>query len=75
MGAKTKKIKAFGRFGAKAGTRVRARLNKVEGIQRRKQCCPYCNKFGVKRESSGIWHCAKCGKRFAGHAYMLNRQA
>jgi large subunit ribosomal protein L37Ae len=75
MGAKTKKIKAFGRFGAKAGTRVRSRLNQVEGIQRKKQTCPHCNKLGVKRESSGIWYCSKCNKRFAGHAYMLNRQA
>lgn len=74
MGAKTKKIKGFGRFGTKAGTRVRSRLNQVESLQRVKQTCPHCNKLGVKRESSGIWYCAKCGKRFAGHAYLLNRQ-
>jgi len=72
MAAKRKKIKASGRFGAGYGTRVRNKLNKVESVQRKKQKCPYCEKLGVKRESKGIWHCAKCGKRFAGHAYHLS---
>jgi len=72
MGAKTKKIHGFGRFGAKAGVRVRRRLNAVEATQRKKQICPHCHKSGIKRESSGIWYCSKCEKRFAGHAYLVN---
>lgn len=75
MGVKTKKVKAAGRFGPGAGTQVRNRLNAVESLQRKKQVCPHCNKSGVKREAAGIWHCHKCGKRFAGHAYYLNSQA
>lgn len=74
MGSKLKKTKAGGRFGVRAGTNVRNRLNQVEALQRKKQTCPYCNRPGVKRESVGIWSCRRCGKRFAGHAYMLNRQ-
>lgn len=75
MGVKTRKVKAAGRFGPSAGTRVRNRLNAVEFLQRKKQICPYCNKAGVKREAAGIWNCNKCGKRFANHAYYLNSQA
>ncbi len=71
MAAKKKKIKAAGRFGTGYGTRVRKKLNEIEALQRKKQICPHCKKAGVKREAAGIWHCLKCGKRFAGHAYVL----
>jgi len=73
MASKTKKIKASGRFGSGYGTRVRKRINKIEGVQRKKQICPYCSKPGVKRVAAGIWHCKKCGKRFAGPAYTLEK--
>lgn len=72
MASGTKKVKASGRFGAGYGTRVRKKLNAVESLQRKKQKCPYCEKLGVKRVSSGIWNCSKCGKRFASKAYVLN---
>lgn len=74
MASKTKSIGAAGRFGPRAGVRVRNRLNPIELIQRKRQVCPHCAKAGVVRESAGVWHCKKCGKRFAGHAYMLERQ-
>jgi len=73
MGAKTKKTRHAGRFGSKAGVRVRNRLNQVESLQRKKQACPHCSKLGVKRESSGIWYCSKCSRRFAGSAYVLTQ--
>jgi len=72
MGAKTKKVRASGRFGAGYGTRVKKVLNEIEFSQRKKQKCPFCSKSGVAREAMGIWHCLKCGKRFAGHAYSLS---
>lgn len=75
MASKTKKIKSFGKFGAGYGVRVRNRYNAIESAQRQRQKCPHCNKLGVKREAAGIWSCLKCGKKFAGHAYILNRQA
>ena len=71
MGSKTKKTKAAGRFGAGYGRRVRAQLNAIESLQRKKQICPFCSKLGVNRISSGIWHCPRCNKRFAGGAYYL----
>ena len=72
MGAKTKKVKAAGRFGAGYGTNVRNRLNAIENLQRKKQKCPYCEKLGVKRIAAGIWNCQKCGRKFTSHAYNLN---
>ncbi|MCH7568215.1 MAG: 50S ribosomal protein L37ae [Nanoarchaeota archaeon] len=74
MAAKKKKIKASGRFGSGYGMRVRKKLNKIEFLQRKKQICPYCSKAGVKRKAAGIWHCRKCNKKFAGPAYVLERQ-
>ena len=71
MATKTKKVKAAGRFGAKYGKRVRARLSEVESKQRVKQKCPFCGKIGVKRLSKGIWECPKCGKKFASDVYYL----
>lgn len=74
MGSKTKKIKAAGRFGSRAGMRVRNRLNALEALQRKKQFCPHCSKRGAKRLSAGIWYCARCKRTFAGSAYMLQAQ-
>jgi large subunit ribosomal protein L37Ae len=72
MTSKLKKVKAAGRFGARYGRSVRAKLAGVEEKQRVKQNCPYCKKFGVKRLSKGIWSCKKCGKKFASDVYYLN---
>jgi len=71
MATKTKKAKASGRFGARYGKTVRAKLSKVETKQRKKQLCPFCKKLGVKRLSKGIWKCSKCNKKFASDVYHL----
>lgn len=71
MPSKLKKTKTAGRFGARYGKRVRAKLIKVEEKQRIKQKCPFCNKPGVKRISKGIWKCSKCNKKFASDVYYL----
>ena len=73
MPSKSKKSRASGRFGARYGKTVRANLVRIEDKQRIKQKCPYCEKFGVKRISKGIWHCKKCGKKFASGTYFLGR--
>ncbi|MBI2630318.1 50S ribosomal protein L37ae [Candidatus Pacearchaeota archaeon] len=70
---KTKKVKAAGRFGSRYGTLVRKRITLIEAKQRKKQKCPYCSRLGVKRLSKGIWHCLRCGKKFASAAYYLNK--
>ena len=72
MPAKLKKTKSAGRFGARYGRSIRAKLVKVEVKQRKKQKCPYCGKLGVKRLSSGIWQCSKCDRKFASDTYYLN---
>jgi large subunit ribosomal protein L37Ae len=73
--ARTKKVSSAGRFGSGYGTRVRKKLVEIESIQRKKQVCPYCSRLGAKRVAVGIWNCEKCGKRFAGPAYALNKKA
>ncbi|MBS3085735.1 50S ribosomal protein L37ae [Candidatus Pacearchaeota archaeon] len=71
MTSKTKKSKSAGRFGARYGKTVRARLVAVEEKQRKKQKCPLCGRLGVKRLSKGIWKCKKCNKKFASGVYHL----
>jgi len=69
--ARTKKVKASGRFKVGYGTNVRVRLVAVEVKQRKKQKCTFCGKLTAKRKASGIWHCIKCKKVFSGGAYYL----
>lgn len=74
MGAKTKKIKAAGKFGAGYGIRVRKSYNKIEEFQRKRQQSPFHPKGKAKRIASGIWKCLKTGRVFAGPAYALEQQ-
>ncbi|MBM3233491.1 50S ribosomal protein L37ae [Candidatus Pacearchaeota archaeon] len=69
---RTKKVKAAGRLRAGYGKYVRGRITEIEGKQRKKQACPYCKKT-ARRISKGIWKCNKCGKKFASHAYYINK--
>jgi large subunit ribosomal protein L37Ae len=71
MPTKLKKSKSAGRFKARYGRSIRAKLVKVESKQRKKQKCPYCKKLGVKRLSKGIWKCSKCNRKFASDVYYL----
>ena len=74
MPSKSKKSKSAGRFGARYGKKIRAKLVKVEEKQRKKQKCPFCGKLGVKKLSKGIWQCTrkKCNKKFASNTYYLD---
>ena len=73
MPSKSKKSKSAGRFGARYGKKIKAKLVKVEEKQRKKQKCPFCEKLGVKKLSKGIWQCTrkKCNKKFASDTYYL----
>ena len=73
MPSKTKKSRAAGRFGARYGKKVRARVVQVEDKQHLKQKCPHCKYSGVKRLSKGIWLCPKCKTKFAGDVYFLTK--
>jgi large subunit ribosomal protein L37Ae len=70
MARKTKKVGPAGRFKARYGVRARTRVREVEILQRAKHKCPSCGKIAVKRQSTGIWGCKKCGVTFAGGAYL-----
>lgn len=74
MAAKKKKIKAFGKFGAGYGTRVRKKYNEIESQQRKTQKSPFHPKGRAKRIAAGIWVCLKTGKKFAGDAYYLENK-
>lgn len=68
--AKTRIVGSAGRFGVRYGQRVKRRIADIESKQRKKQKCIFCHGKAV-RLSKGIWHCRKCGKKFAGHAYYI----
>jgi len=63
-----------GRFGARYGKRIRAKVAEIEKSKKKKHLCPKCNLPYVKRVSSGIWKCKKCGAKFAGLAYQPKRE-
>ncbi len=73
--AKIKKgLGSIKRFGPRYGRTVKLKLAKIEGEQRKKHKCPYCNSLTVKRVSSGIWYCKKCNSKFTGKAYTLSKK-
>lgn len=68
------KVGSAGRFGSRYGRVIRSRISKIEAVQRRKHLCPKCNMPYVKRVSSGVWQCSKCGLKFAGLAYQPKKE-
>lgn len=67
--ARKREIGAAGRFGPRYGKKVRQVVAEIEKIQKRRHVCPRCCLPYVKRVSSGIWECKKCGIKFTGLAY------
>ena len=59
-----------GMFGARYGTIARKRYVTIVSGMRRRHECPRCRIRSVRRLSVGIWHCRKCGYKFAGGAYL-----
>ena len=70
MAKRTKKVGSSGRYQARYGVRARTRVREVETLQRQKHSCPSCGQKKVKRISTGIWKCQRCGNTFAGGAYL-----
>jgi len=65
----TRKVKHAGRFGARYGKGIRDRVVGIEKKQRQLHECPSCGFRRVKRVSTGLYSCKKCGFKFAGGAY------
>ncbi|AXV36914.1 MAG: 50S ribosomal protein L37Ae [Methanobacteriaceae archaeon] len=68
--ARTKKVGVTGRFGARYGRKAKRTVKKIEENMKKKHLCPQCDRVAVKRVSSGIWKCRKCGAVFTGGAYV-----
>lgn len=66
---------ATGRYGTRYGKTTRDKIGRAEESVKKSTKCPYCNKDKVKRESTGIWHCQKCGSKFTGRAYTFDRKS
>jgi large subunit ribosomal protein L37Ae len=64
-----RKVGLAGGFGARYGTVARRQYVEIVTGLRSKHECPRCNFQTVKRWSVGVWHCRKCGFKFAGGAY------
>src|SRR5437763_15631329 len=64
-----KKIGLAGGFSARYGTVTRRQYVEIVTGLRGKHECPRCMFRTVKRWSVGVWHCRKCGYKFAGGTY------
>lgn len=71
--SKKKKLTSAKRFGARYGTRGKLKFDEIEQKQRSLHKCPECSQKKVKRESTGIWKCRKCGAKFASGAYEVKK--
>lgn len=71
----TRKVGLAGRFGSRYGKRIREKFKDIESVQKKRHVCPACNMPYVKRISSGVWKCKKCGAKFAGLAYYPSGEA
>lgn len=65
----TKKVGSAGKLGPKYGKGIRDEVIGIEKRSKKIYECPNCHKKALKRESSGVWICRKCGKKYAGKAF------
>jgi len=69
--AKKKKATSVKRFGPRYGRTIKAKLAKIEELQKQTYKCPSCHHVKVKRVSKGIWECKKCKAKFTSKAYTV----
>jgi large subunit ribosomal protein L37Ae len=72
---RTKKVGTAGRFGARYGVTLRQRVAEIETNMKAFHKCPSCQTKAVRRVSTGIWSCRKCGHTFTGGAYSPTTDA
>jgi len=61
------------RLGSRYGRTIRAKLGKIEAMQKKKYKCPFCKFTKVKRFNTGIWLCDKCKAKFTSKAYFVDK--
>lgn len=66
---------ATGRFGPRMGKSTRDKIGRAEEAVKNSTKCPFCLKDKVKRQSTGIWLCTKCGSKFTGKAYTFDKKS
>src|SRR3989442_8397498 len=69
MARRTRKAGIVGRFGPRYGVRIRRRVQEIEEGLKGRHTCPRCAAISVRRKSTGVWACRRCGYVFAGGAY------
>lgn len=66
---KKKNVGIAGKFGPRYGVKVRKQIKTIEEEKVKKHTCPRCQHKSVKRISTGVWKCKRCGLTFASGAY------
>ncbi|OLS12747.1 MAG: 50S ribosomal protein L37Ae [Promethearchaeota archaeon CR_4] len=69
---RTKKAGITARFGPRYGDRLRKRVLAIEQKEKGKIKCPKCENHTIKRLSTGVWHCNRCGAKMTGGAWELH---
>ena len=67
--ARTKKVKAAGKFGSRYGLKTRKRFLDINRRAKKKHICPKCLKDSLRRVAAGIYECKKCKNKITGGAY------
>src|SRR2546422_1778501 len=66
MARRTRKAGIVARFGPRYGVRIRRRVQEIEEGLKGRHTCPRCAAISVRRKSTGVWACRRCGYVFAG---------
>lgn len=72
MSQRTKKVGSTGWMGPRYGIRIRRRVLEIDRTRRRPSACPRCATVTMKRVSSGVFECSRCGTRYASNAYLFS---
>ena len=57
------------RFGARYGSTIRKRVEKIERKKKKRYLCPNCRKRALRWVAVGLWECRNCGFKMAGAAF------
>ncbi len=66
---KGRKSRSAARFGPRYGRKSRKLVADLEEKTKALYDCPQCGRTKVRRVSSAIWSCAKCGYTYAGGTF------